>query len=219
MRKCEEKKKKKKRARRAWRLCFCPDQVITQLIHRISKVPKVHNMTTVDQQLKPNEIKAKDQTYGVLGLQIDTRGPLVRKIYRTKMVKQSYGIYRKYPLRRFDLGGGGATFSKARQVYTAVLRPAMTYGLTGIAYPKWRPKKSRWCDKRNSQSCRTNALRTVGRGFFQSHHPTVPCSRSRKTFHCSNNMFPPSPASGQKPRYRAPCQVKRHDDSNVKRYV
>ena len=59
-------------------------------------------------------------------LQIDTklkRGPQLQEIQR-KMVKQSIA------LTKISTSIWGATFTKARQMYTAVVRPAMTYGST-----------------------------------------------------------------------------------------
>ena len=60
----------------------------------------------------------------VLRLQIDTKlkwGPHVRKI-QEKMSRQLMA------LSKISTSTWGATFAKARQVYTAVVRPAMTYG-------------------------------------------------------------------------------------------
>ena len=68
----------------------------------------------------------------VLGLQIDTKlkwGPHVRRT-QEKMVKQSMA------LTRLSASTWGATFAKARQVYTMVVRPLLTYGSAIWHMPK-----------------------------------------------------------------------------------
>ena len=76
---------------------------------------------TIDIQvikLKPN--------IRVLGLQIDTKlkwRAHIQKVQK-KMVNQSM------TLTKIFMSTWGATFSKARQVYTAMVCPAMTYGLS-----------------------------------------------------------------------------------------
>ena len=82
---------------------------------------------TIDTQvikLKPN--------IRVLGLQIDIKlkwGAHIQKIQK-KMVNQSMA------LTKIFTSTWGATFVRARQVYTAVVHPAMTYGSSVWHTPK-----------------------------------------------------------------------------------
>ena len=95
----------------------------------------------------------------VLGLQIDTKlkwGPHVRKT-QEKMVKQSMA------LTKISTSTWGATFAKARQVYSAVVRPAMTYGSTVWHMPK-EVKKSKTSTSKLSVMQNT-CLRTIAGAF------------------------------------------------------
>ncbi|MBD0310811.1 MAG: hypothetical protein ICV80_22770 [Microcoleus sp. T1-bin1] len=68
----------------------------------------------------------------VLGVQIDTKlkwGPHVMKI-QDKMVKQTAAM------TKLTTSTWGATFKKARLLYTSVVRPALTYGSTVWHTPK-----------------------------------------------------------------------------------
>lgn len=101
------------------RIGFAPAKY--ELIH-LSRSPKKFNMAA-SINIEINEIKPKTDIR-VLGLQIDTKlkwGPYVRKT-QEKMIKQSMA------LTKISSSTWGATFSKTRQVYTAVIRPVMTYG-------------------------------------------------------------------------------------------
>ena len=78
----------------------------------------------------------------VLGLQIDTKlkwEAHIQKIQK-KIINQSM------TLTKISTSTWGATFSKARQVYTAVVCPAMTYGSSIWHIPK-DIKKSSSSDK------------------------------------------------------------------------
>ena len=94
-----------------------------QLIH-LSRNPKKFNMqATIN--IANNVVKPKTDIR-VLGLQIDTAlkwGPHIRKI-QEKMTKQTLA------LTKLSTSTWGATFVRARQIYTAVVRPAITYGST-----------------------------------------------------------------------------------------
>ena len=101
-----------------------------ELIH-LSRNPKKFNMFTVI-QIGNNIIKPKTDIR-ILGLQIDSKlkwGAHTRKIQEKKMTKQSRA------LTKISTSTWGATLLKARQVYTAVVRPAMTYGSTIWHMPK-----------------------------------------------------------------------------------
>ena len=100
-----------------------------ELIH-LSRNPKKFNMFTVIQI--GNKIIKPKTDIRILGLQIDSKlkwGAHTRKI-QEKMTKQSRA------LTKISTSTWGATFLKARQVYTAVVRPAMTYGSTIWHMPK-----------------------------------------------------------------------------------
>ena len=95
----------------------------------------------------------------VLGLQIDTKlkwGPHVRKT-QEKIVKQSMA------LTKISTSTWGATFAKARQVYSAVVRPAMTYGSTVWHMPK-EVKKSKTSTSKLSV-IQNNCLRAIAGAF------------------------------------------------------
>ena len=100
-----------------------------ELIH-LSRNPKKFNMSTVVRI--ENSIIEPKTDIRILGLRIDTKlkwGPHVRKI-QEKLTKQSKA------LTKISTSTWGATFPKARLVYTAVVRPAMTYGSTIWHTPK-----------------------------------------------------------------------------------
>lgn len=62
----------------------------------------------------------------VLGVQLDTKlkwGPHVKKV-QAKMTTQTQA------LTKLTASTWGATFMRARQVYSAMVRPAITYGST-----------------------------------------------------------------------------------------
>ena len=87
-----------------------------ELIH-LSRNPKRFNMAA-SINIASTEVEPKTDIR-VLGLQIDTKlkwGPHVRKAQK-KMVKQSMA------LTKISTSTWGATFTKARQVYSAVVRP------------------------------------------------------------------------------------------------
>ena len=92
-----------------------------ELIH-LSRNPKKFDMTATI-NIENSLIKPKADIR-ILGLQIDTKlkwGAHIRKT-QEKMVKQSMA------LTKISTSTWGASFARARQVYTAVVRPAMTYG-------------------------------------------------------------------------------------------
>ena len=100
-----------------------------ELIH-LSRNPKKFNMTAVV-KIENSIIKPKTDIR-ILGLRIDTKlkwGPHIRKI-QEKLTKQSRA------LTKISTSTWGATFPKARQIYTAVVRPAITYGSTIWHMPK-----------------------------------------------------------------------------------
>lgn len=92
-----------------------------ELMH-LSRNPKQFDMSAclqfADLQLHPKtEIR-------ILGLQIDPQlrwGPHIKRL-QEKMARQMLA------LSRTTASTWGATFTKSRQVYTAVIRPALTYG-------------------------------------------------------------------------------------------
>ena len=127
-----------------------------ELIH-LSRNPKRFNMTA-SINIASTEIEPKTDIR-VLGLQIDTKlkwGPHVRKT-QEKMVKQSMA------LTKISTSTWGATFAKARQVYSAVVRPAMTYGSTVWHMPK-EVKKSKTSTSKLSVM-QNNCLRTIAGAF------------------------------------------------------
>ena len=127
-----------------------------ELIH-LSRNPKRFNMTA-SINIASTEIEPKTDIR-VLGLQIDTKlkwGPHVRKT-QEKMVKQSMA------LAKISTSTWGATFAKARQVYSAVVRPAMTYGSTVWHMPK-EVKKSKTSTSKLSVM-QNNCLRTIAVAF------------------------------------------------------
>ena len=92
-----------------------------ELIH-LSRRPKKFNMQAT-LTIETNAVTPKPDIR-ILGLQIDTKlrwGPHVRKI-QDKMIRQTMA------LSKITASTWGATFAKARQVYTTVIRPAITYG-------------------------------------------------------------------------------------------
>jgi hypothetical protein len=100
-----------------------------ELIH-LTRSPKRFNMTATI-NIDSTTITPKTDIR-VLGLQIDTKlrwGPHVRKI-QGKMIGQSMA------LSKISTSTWGATFARARQVYTAVVRPAITYGSAVWHTPK-----------------------------------------------------------------------------------
>lgn len=93
-----------------------------ELIH-FARNPKRFNMAATI--TIGGETKVPKTDIRVLGIQIDTKlkwGPHVKKI-QEKMVTQTRA------LTKLTASTWGATFAKARQVYCAVIRPAITYGL------------------------------------------------------------------------------------------
>lgn len=96
----------------------------------------------------------------VLGLQIDTKlqwGPHIKGIQK-KMTKQSLA------LSRISTSTWGATFAKARHVYTAVVRPAMTYGSAAWHLPAEVGKTSRTIESKMAV-LQNKCLRTVSGAF------------------------------------------------------
>ena len=94
-----------------------------------------------------------------MGLQIDTKlkwGPHVRKT-QEKMVKESMA------LTKISTSTWDATFAKARQIYSAVVRPAMIYGSTVWHMPK-EVKKSKTSTSKLSVM-QNNCLRTIAGAF------------------------------------------------------
>jgi hypothetical protein len=74
-------------------------------------------------QLDQHRIDPKAQVR-ILGIELDTKlrwGPHVRKV-QTKITQQAIA------LRRITTSTWGATFKRAKLVYTLVVQPAMTYG-------------------------------------------------------------------------------------------
>ena len=106
---------------------FAPSKY--ELIH-LSRNPKKFDMTATI-RISTKTIEPKPDIR-VLGLQIDTKmrwGAHVRKT-QEKLTKQSGA------LTRISASTWGASFSKARQVYIAVVRPAMTYASAVWHTPK-----------------------------------------------------------------------------------
>ena len=100
-----------------------------QLIH-LSRNPKKFNMGA-SINIVGNEVSPQPEVK-VLGLHIDTAlkwGPHVKKI-QEKMTKQTMA------LTKISTSTWGATLKRARRVYIAVVRPAMTYGSTVWHTPK-----------------------------------------------------------------------------------
>jgi len=92
----------------------------------------------------------------ILGLQIDPQlrwGPHIKRV-QDKMAHQILA------LSRITASTWGATFSKSRQVFTAVIRPAMTYGS-----PVWHTpetlRHSRKTVNKKLQVIQNTALRRV----------------------------------------------------------
>lgn len=126
-----------------------------------------------------------------------------------------YSIYRKYPLRRFDLRGY-ILKSKAGIHYRVTSGHDLWLDLYSIR--QMASKKSRSCDKRNSQSCRTNVSAYSEPGGFQSHHPR-PMLLEAENVHIAPIIRCLPPFASFRPKSqdnRAPRQVKRHDDSKCK---
>ena len=100
-----------------------------QLIH-LSRNPKKFNMQA-NVNIANTAITSKTDIRA-LELQIDTAlrwGPHIRKV-QENMTKQSLA------LSKITSSTWGATFARARRVYTAVVRPAMTYESTVWHTPK-----------------------------------------------------------------------------------
>ena len=135
-----------------------------ELIH-LSRNPKRFNMAA-SINIASTEIEPKTDIR-VLGLQIDTKlkwGPHVRKTQK-KMVKQSMA------LTKISTSTWGATFTKARQVYSAVVRPVMTYGSTVWHMPK-EVKKSKTSTSKLSVM-QNNCLRTIAGAFKATPIPVL----------------------------------------------
>ena len=95
----------------------------------------------------------------ILGLRIDTTlkwGPHIRKI-QEKLTKQSR------VLTKISTSTWGATFPKARQIYTAVVRPAITYGSTIWHMPKDIKKSNGISNK--PAVIQNKCLRTIAGAF------------------------------------------------------
>lgn len=100
-----------------------------ELIH-LSRSPKRFNMAAVV-RISNDTVRPKPDIR-VLGLQIDTKlkwGPHIRRT-QEKMAKQSLA------LTKLTTSTWGASFAKARQVYSMVIRPLMTYGSAVWHTPK-----------------------------------------------------------------------------------
>ena len=135
-----------------------------ELIH-LSRNPKKFNMSTITRI--ENSIIEPKTDIRILGLRIDTKlkwGPHVRKI-QEKLTKQSKA------LTKFSTSTWGATFPKARQVYTAVVRPAMTYGSTLWHTPKDIKKSNGISNK--LAVIQNNCLRTIARAFKATPIPVL----------------------------------------------
>lgn len=105
-----------------------------ELIH-LSRSSRFNMTATVTINTQVTEPKPNIR---VLGPEIDTKlkwNAHIQKIQR-KMVSQSMA------LTKITTSTWGASFSKARQVYTAVVRPAMTYGSSVWHTPKHIQKSS-----------------------------------------------------------------------------
>ena len=133
---------------------FAPDKY--ELIH-LSRNPKKFNMTATI-QIETNLIEPKTDIR-VLGLQIDTKlkwGAHIRKT-QEKMTSQSLA------LTKISASTWGASFAKARQVYTSVVRPAMTYGSAVWHTPKEIKKNKATMSKLSVMQ--NKCLRTVAGAF------------------------------------------------------
>lgn len=100
-----------------------------QLIH-LSRSPKRFNMQATINIV--NNTVSPRTDIRVLGLQIDTAlkwGPQIKKV-QERMIKQSMAP------TKISASTWGAFFARARQVYTAVVRPAITYESTVWHTPK-----------------------------------------------------------------------------------
>ena len=109
-------------------------------------------------QIENNLIEPKTDIR-VLGLQIDTKlkwGAHIRKT-QEKMTSQSLA------LTKISTSTWGASFAKARQVYTAVVRPAMTYGSTVWHTPREIKKNKATTSKLSVMQ--NKCLRTVTGAF------------------------------------------------------
>src|SRR6266536_3108620 len=92
-----------------------------ELIH-LTRHPKRFNMAA-SLRLEQCNVDPKTQIR-VLGIELDTKlrwGPHVRKVQQ-KIIKQSMALH------RITASTWGATFKRAKLVYTTVVRSAMTYG-------------------------------------------------------------------------------------------
>ena len=133
---------------------FAPDKY--ELIH-LSRNPKKFDMSATI-QIENNLIEPKTDIR-VLGLQIDTKlkwGAHIRKT-QEKMTSQSLA------LTKISTSTWGASFAKARQVYTAVVRPAMTYGSTVWHTPREIKKNKATTSKLSVMQ--DKCLRTVTGAF------------------------------------------------------
>ena len=127
-----------------------------ELIH-LSRAPKRFNMAA-DLQIQDHVVSPRP-VIRVLGVQIDSKlrwGPQIRFI-QAKMARQNLA------LSRVAASTWGATFPKARQVFSAMIRPAITYGA-----PIWhsitdiKPRKSQ---TRRCGSIQNTGLRIVTGAF------------------------------------------------------
>ena len=145
------------------RIPIRPDEVRTHSL--VQKSQKIQ-YGCIHQHCKSTEIEPKTDIR-VLGLQIDTKlkwGPHVRKTQK-KMVEQSMA------LTKISTSTWGATFTKARQVYSAVVRPVMTYGSTVWHMPK-EVKKSKTSTSKLSVM-QNNCLRIITGAFKATPIPVL----------------------------------------------
>lgn len=106
---------------------FAPEKY--QLIH-LTRRPKKHNMqATVDIQ---GFTEGPSPSVRLLGVHLDPKlrwGPHIKQV-------QARGITQMASLQRLTKSTWGATFSKARHLYTAIVRPTLSFGAPIWATPE-----------------------------------------------------------------------------------
>ena len=135
-----------------------------ELIH-LTRSPKRFNMAATI-QIQENQVTPRT-VIRVLGVQVDSKlqwGPHIRSI-QAKMARQNLA------LTRVAASTWGATYSKARQVFSAMIRPAITYGA-----PIWHSVTDIKTRKSHIQKCKTlqnTGLRTVAGAFRATPIPVL----------------------------------------------
>ena len=128
-----------------------------ELIHMTRK-PRRFDMTA-SINIGPDIVTPKSDIR-ILGVQIDTHlrwGPHVRRI-QEKMTRQTQA------LNRTSASTWGATLARSRQIYAAVIRPAITYGATVWYTPSDAPGHRKGLTKK-LEVIQNKALRVVSGTF------------------------------------------------------